>query len=34
MITSWTIGNFKSIREHATLELSALPLFSGVISSG
>ena len=34
MITSWTIGNFKSIREQATLELRALTIFSGVNSSG
>lgn len=34
MIKSWTIGNFKSIREQVTLELGALTIFSGVNSSG
>lgn len=34
MLTSWTISNFKSIREVVTLELAPLTVFSGSNSSG
>lgn len=34
MLTRWTIGNFKSIREVVTLDLAPLTVFSGINSSG
>lgn len=34
MLTVWTIGNFKSIREPITLDLAPLTVFSGINSSG
>lgn len=34
MLTKWTIGNFKSIREPVTLDFSPLTIFAGANSSG